>query len=189
MSLEQATVHVIDVLNELEVPYVLVGAFAANYHGVARSTKDADFVAVVGRAEMNSIMEKLGESFRLDPQISFESATGTTRYILYFLGAPQGPIRIEFFRLSEDDFDRQRFARRRQISILSRQAYILTAEDVVVTKLRWHLALHRPKDREDARGVIAVQGDSLDWDYIHQWCDAHGTRELLEEVRASIPPI
>jgi hypothetical protein len=41
------------------------------------------------------------------------------------------------------------------------------------------------KDVEDARGVVAVQGDPLDWNYIRRWCDAHGTRELLDKVRAS----
>jgi len=66
---------------------------------------------------------------------------------------------------------------------------LLTAEDVVVTKLQWYKALKRSKDKDDARGVIAVQGDSLDWDYIRRWCDSHGTQELLDAVRASIPPI
>ena len=63
-----------------------------------------------------------------------------------------------------------------------------TAEDVVVMKMRWALSLNRPKDADDARGVIAVQGERLDWDYIRRWCDDHGTRELLEQVRASAMP-
>ena len=54
---------------------------------------------------------------------------------------------------------------------------------VVVAKLRWALSLNRPKDAEDTRGVIAVQGERLDWNYIRRWCDAHGTRELLDKVR------
>jgi hypothetical protein len=33
-------------------------------------------------------------------------------------------------------------------------------------KLRWALSLGRPKDAEDARGVIAVQGERLDWNYV-----------------------
>lgn len=57
-------------------------------------------------------------------------------------------------------------------------------------KLRWAKHAKRGKDREDVRDVIAVQGDAaLDWDYIHEWCARHGTRELLDEIRASIPPL
>lgn len=93
---------------------------------------------------------------------------------------------IEFFELSNDEFDRQRFARRQETVVLGRPAYLLTAEDTVITKLRWFAALRRAKDRDDARGIIAVQGDRLDWGYIHRWCDIHHTRGLLDEIRSSI---
>lgn len=58
-----------------------------------------------------------------------------------------------------------------------------------MTKLRWALLANRSKDRSDVRDVIAVQGGRIDWDYVHRWCDEHGTRALLDEIRASIPPI
>ncbi len=58
------------------------------------------------------------------------------------------------------------------------------------SSVRWAKIAKRAKDTEDVRDVIAVQGDEvLDWDYIHHWCKAHGTRELLDSIRASIPPI
>jgi hypothetical protein len=72
---------------------------------------------------------------------------------------------------------------------MGRQVWIPTAEDVIVTKLHWALLGRRSKDRDDARDVIAVQGDRIDWDYVHRWCEQHGTRALLDEIRASIPPI
>jgi len=85
-----------------------------------------------------------------------------------------------------------RFERRRPFPSqqLSIRAVIPTAEDVIVMKLRWFALAKRGKDRDDVRDVIAVQGDeSLDWDYIHHWTAEHGTRTLLDEIRASIPPI
>jgi hypothetical protein len=27
------------------------------------------------------------------------------------------------------------------------------------------------------------------WGYVYKWCDEHGTRGLLDQIRASIPPI
>ena len=48
---------------------------------------------------------------------------------------------------------------------------------------------NRSKDRDDIRGVIAVQGDRIDWDYVHGWCEQHGARGLLDEIRTSIPPM
>ncbi len=188
MTFQEAVAAVIAVLRDLDISYVLVGAFSSNAHGIPRSTQDADFVAVLGLSEMATIADQLGPRFRLDPQLSFESATGTTRYIIHFTDSSGAPFQVEFFELSEDEFDRQRFARRQKTLLFGKQAYLLTAEDTVVTKLRWFAALGRAKDREDARSVVAVQANRLDWDYIHRWCAAHNTRELLDDIRRSIVP-
>ena len=92
---------------------------------------------------------------------------------------------MEFFLLSDDPHYQERFRWRVSHPLLGRNVWFPTPEDVVITKLRWG----RPKDGDDVRDVIAVQADNLDWGYIHSWCDRHGTRALLEQIRASIPPI
>ncbi len=33
------------------------------------------------------------------------------------------------------------------------------------------------------------QGDRLDWDYVNRWADLHGTKQILDAMRQSIPPI
>ncbi|HUY33876.1 MAG TPA: hypothetical protein VMV69_14100 [Pirellulales bacterium] len=101
----------------------------------------------------------------------------------------ESPFTIEFFHLSEDPHDQERFRRRHRRTVLGREVQLPTAEDVVITKLRWAVQGRRSKDRDDVRDVMAVQGDRLDWSYIAVWCDRHGTRELLDEIRRSIPPL
>jgi hypothetical protein len=183
LNSDQATIAVIDALEDLEIPYLLVGSLASNLYGIPRSTKDADFSVQVSRGDIQRILARLGPEFRLDPQVSFETVTAAARYIVHVAG---NGFRIEFFGMSDDPFAQERFTRRRRSPFLGRQAFVPTAEDVVVMKLRWALSLDRPKDVEDARGVIAVQATRLDWNYIRRWCDEHGTRELLERVRASM---
>jgi hypothetical protein len=34
-----------------------------------------------------------------------------------------------------------------------------------------------------------VKGADIDWGYVRQWCATHGTLALLDEIRASIPPL
>lgn len=99
------------------------------------------------------------------------------------------PAGVVLFHLTDDPHDQERFRRRRKESLLDREVFLTTPDDVIVTKLRWAGLRNRSKDREDVRDVIAVQGDQLDWDYIHLWADRHGTRTLLDEIRRSIPPI
>jgi hypothetical protein len=65
------------------------------------------------------------------------------------------------------------------MEMLNTTVCLPTAEDVIVMKLRWV----RSKDLDDVRDVIAVQGDALDWDYIHGWTAQHKSQERLERIR------
>ena len=118
--------------------------------------------------------------------MSFETVTMTTRFVIDVAGIP---FRIEFFLLSEDAHDQLRFQRRQRVKLFERATWLPTSEDVIVTKLRWTSRVRRSKDWDDVRDVAAVQGNSIDWDYVYSWCDRHGTRTVLDEIRASIPPI
>ena len=166
------------------IPHVLVGSMSSNVHGFARSTKDMDLVVQTDRAGLDRLFTALSAAFDIDPQSSFETITGTLRHILV---SKDEKFKVEIFQLSPDAHDQERFRRRLTVDYPSLKARvaILTAEDVVVTKLRWA----RAKDIEDVRDVIAVQGEALDWNYVHRWTEIHGTRAKLDEIRASIPKI
>ncbi len=127
--------------------------------------------------------------FIFDPKPSFETVTGTFRDKARAAGLP---FEIEIFHLSGDAHDQSRFSRRVRVldELIGREVWLPSAEDVIVTKLRWAERAKRGKDYEDVRDVTAVQGDAaLDWNYIHRWTAEHGTRTLLDQIRASIPPI
>ncbi|MBY0527876.1 MAG: hypothetical protein K2R98_31050 [Gemmataceae bacterium] len=186
MTGPEAALAVIDALEQLGVPYMVVGSFSSNVYGVARSTHDADFVIDLSGGSVQAIADRLGSSFRLDPQMSFETVTMTRRFNLAVVGSE---FQIELFLLSDDPHDRQRFLRRQRRPLHGRAAFLPSAEDVIVTKLHWAVRARRGKDREDVRDMIAVQGNTLDWTYIYHWADQHGTRSLLDEIRQSLPPL
>jgi hypothetical protein len=163
-----------------------VGSLSSNYDGIGRSTNDADFVVQAGPESVPQIARRLGAAFRLDPQLTFETTTLTSRHILEVVGSP---FKIELFHLSDDAHDQERFRRRRGVMTLNRAVSLPTVEDVIVTKLRWIHQGQRSKDWEDVRNVIAVQGEQIDWGYVLPWCDRHGTRAVLEEIHRSIPPL
>jgi hypothetical protein len=126
--------------------------------------------------------QSLGSDFEMEPQLKFETNTGTFKQEMRFPGTP---FTVELFRLSNDPFDQERFRRRVSAKLFGRQTFVPTAEDVVVMKVRWF----RDKDRPDVRNVMTVQRDKLDWAYIESWCQRHGTLALMEGIRRSVPEI
>jgi hypothetical protein len=186
MMSNEVTIKVIDALDACGIAYMLVGSYSSNAYGIPRSTEDADFVIELGDVSIGELMRRLSPSIRIDPQMSFETVTMTRRYVAEVVDSA---FKVEFFLLDNAPHNQERFRRRRQIRLWDRQVWLPTVEDVIVTKLHWGLLGGRFKDREDVRDMITVQGDRIDWDYVHGWCEQHGTRAFLDEIRSSIPPI
>jgi hypothetical protein len=183
MDDNQAVAAVVNALNLHRIPYMVVGSFSCNIYGVDRATQDADFVVGLSTISLAHALDGLKSWLRLDPQMAFETVTMSRCLRARVINSSFG---VEFFLLGDDDYHQERFSRRQTAILRGQEVCIPTREDVVVQKLRWA----RPKDLEDVRDVIAVQGDdAFDWDYIHRWTETHGTRGLLDEIRASIPEI
>jgi len=183
MTSDEAVVAFIDVLERLNVAYVITGSLASNFHGVPRSTRDADFVVDLAGDALGRLATTLPTDLTLDPQAAFETVTGTTRYLVRLTGSV---FVLELFLLSDDPHDRERFARRLRVRAFDRVVWVPTVEDVIVTKLRWAAGGGRAKDLDDVRQVIAVSGESVDWEYVRDWCDRHGTTAVLERVRDAL---
>ena len=185
MTPDEAVVALIGALDAAGVPYMIVGSLASNFHGIPRSTRDADFVLQVSLDGLQRLAGCLPPELALEQQSAFEAVTGTVRHLIALRGSP---FVCELFALSGDPHDQERFRRRQRVELLGRITFVATAEDMIITKLRWAVDAHRAKDRDDIRNMLAVQGSALDWDYLTHWSAAHGTARLLDEIRFSIPP-
>ena len=183
MSSETISIHVVDVLNEYGIAYMLVGSLSTNFHSIPRSTKDADIVIQSSLSDAARLIADHCSELRLDPQFGFESVTATKKLVLH---AEAEDFMVELFGLSDDPHDQQRFERRRLVEWEGRPTWIASAEDAVITKLRWAYLAGRRKDLVDVSTVIASKGDTIDWPYVEGWCDQHGSRKLLEQIREEV---
>ena len=184
MTPDAAVVAVLSALDAAAVPYMIVGSLASNFHGIPRSTRDADFVVRLAPDSLSRLEQELASGLALERQGAFEAVTGTLRYLIVMADSP---FVCELFVLSNDPHDVERFSRRQAATVLTHAAFVASAEDMIVTKLRWVAGAHRAKDRDDIRNIIAVQGSRLDWSYLDRWSAVHGTTALLAEIRASVP--
>lgn len=185
MTAVEFVIRVVTALDKNAIPYMAVGSFSTNVYGKPRSTKDADFVVELGDVPISRLVADIGPDFDLESQMSFETVTSTSRYRLHHRDTK---FLVELFLLSSDPHDQERFRRRVAGDIGGHRAFVPTAEDVVITKLRWSKQGQRPKDVEDVRGVLKVQRGRLDLEYVRCWTDRHGTRELFEQLLAAVEP-
>lgn len=187
MTIEGLASAVLDACEAESVAYMLTGAFAFNFYGIPRATKDVVVVIELpGSDPFPKLISRLSGLVEFDEQVQFDTLTWGKRQVGITRESP--PLKVELFELFEDPFVVSQFRRRKILrsADLGREAWLPTAEDVVVQKLRWG----RNKDLDDARDVLAVQEpENLDMNYIRKWCGEHETTELLDAALAEIPPM
>jgi hypothetical protein len=179
---DSVTLQVAGALVTNGIPYLLSGSFASSFWGIPRSTNDADFVIQMSGGIGLDFVRGLGENFELDPQLSFETVTGTYRQFVYHR---KTAFKVEVFLLSQDPHDQERFARRREADLFGQRIWLLSPEDSIISKLRWY----RPKDQDDIRNIISVQASKLDWPYIEKWGREHRTLALLDQIKRTVADI
>ena len=187
MTLVELATAVFATAESMDVPHMAVGAIAAGAYGIPRATKDIDLLVSVDQSRgIHQLIDGLGVIVEFDLQAQFDTITWGRRYVGTSRTAP--PFKVELFEMFDDEFVRSEFSRRRRtfVPILGREVWLPAPEDVVVQKLRWG----RSKDLDDARDVLAVQGqETLDMTYIERWCATHGTDQRLKDTLESLPPL
>jgi len=166
-------------LNRTGVTYYLTGSMASNYWGIPRTTHDLDFVVQLPMAAVPRIVQEFSGEFYLE-----EAAVRAVFQPPHQFNAidTRSALKVDFWLARPEPFDQQMLQRRARVTLFGELAWISTAEDVILHKLVWNRI--SPSDRQlgDAVGVVAVQADTLDKDYLRQWAQELSVAGELERL-------
>jgi hypothetical protein len=98
--------------------------------------------------------------------------------------------KVDFWVLTDDPFDRSRFARRYTEVVFDLRLKVSRPEDTILMKLRWsQLSGGSEKHLQDALHVYEVPAEELDLAYMEIWAERLGVTRTLQELkeRAELP--
>ena len=182
--------HVIDILDDLEVRYHLGGSFASAIHGVPRQTMDADLVVDLHPGTVVDLIDRLREQFYVDPDVAREAAVRRGSFNAIHL---ESGFKIDFFVKGTGEFDEVELERSVSTQISthpSRSAMVKTAEDTILRKLQWYRSGGEVSDRQwkDVLGVLATSGENLDRGYLQRWARELEVSDLLDRALGEVEP-
>jgi hypothetical protein len=97
--------------------------------------------------------------------------------------------KVDFWLLTEDEFDRQRFAGKTVADVQGVQIKVSRPEDTILRKLKWSEEMGgSEKQFRDARSVYEIQLRALDQTYLDTWASKLGVTELLGRLRNEAQP-
>lgn len=169
-------------LNKNNIPYMITGAWSVIFYGRPRASHDIDFVVEIKKdtiQEAINAFEKLSDEFIVQPFQIKDAVIGKTMFNL--LHAESG-LKLDFWILDDNEFNRVRFSRRKRVKILHQYMYVATAEDTILQKLLWYNNSQIEKHLVDAAFVYQIQREDLDTNYLHAWAKRHKTTALLREL-------
>jgi hypothetical protein len=70
-----------------------------------------------------------------------------------------------------------------QIEILGIPVYAATPEDVLLAKLEWAKLGESERQIRDAAGILEIQGEKLDMDYVERWAAALDVEDQLRAAQ------
>jgi hypothetical protein len=149
------------------IPYMLTGSMAMNYYAQPRMTRDIDVVVAIGPEDIG----RVAGLFRPDYYVSEESIRESLVHESVFnLIHEESVIKVDCIIRKRIEYRRVEFERRQRISILDFATFIVSKEDLVISKLFWAKDSHSEVQLADVRNLLATGYDAP---YLQHW-----TREL-----------
>jgi hypothetical protein len=130
-------------------------------------------------------------AFYVDAQAVEDAITHRSSFNVIHL---ETMFKVDVFIPKRRPFDQAQLDRRILQVIATdpeRTAYMASAEDTILAKLDWYRQGGQVSERQwrDVLGVLRVQGDSLDMDYLRRQAAALGIADLLEQSLAQIDQV
>lgn len=164
-------------LEDAGFPYMITGSMALNYYAEPRMTRDIDVVIELPRAKAGVFVRM----FTPDYYVSHDAvAEGARDESMFNLIHQDSVIKVDFIVRKSDPYRQAEFERRRQITVEGSSVWIVSKEDLVLSKLVWAKDSRSEMQLRDARNII---GTGCDGAYLERWAERLGVFELLEEVR------
>lgn len=162
------------------IPYMVTGSMATNFYTVPRMTRDIDLVIELFERDVDRITRLFQQDYYIDRDMVERAVR---EHAMFNMIHNALVVKVDCVVRKETEYRREEFARRRAVSIAGQRVFIVSPEDLILSKLDWAKESRSQMQLTDVRNLLnSVQG--LDTAYLTRWADRLGLSSLYREVSA-----
>lgn len=156
------------------IAYMLTGSLAMNYYAIPRMTRDVDVVVALTAADV----QRVGPLFHPDYYVSEQSVReAVLNQSIFNLIHQASVIKVDCVVRKRSDYRELEFSRRVHVRIAGFSTWIVSKEDLILSKLEWAKDSRSEIQLDDVKNLIATGYDDA---YVRCWAGTLGLTELLE---------
>ncbi len=165
-----------DRLSAHSLAFMLTGSFALAYYATPRMTRDLDIVVALNEHDVDALVAAFATDFYIDADAARTAVFSERMFNLMHLDSG---VKVDLIVRKSSEFRLAEFARRRAITIAGVRTWIVSIEDLILSKLVWALDSNSELQRRDIQQLLA---GVVDLHYIQQWAPKLGVTSLLNEL-------
>jgi len=165
---------VINKLNDNEIPYMVSGSVAMNYYTVPRMTRDIDIVVEI--EDVGSFYNTFKEEYYIDQKMVDDAIRNQFMFNIIHL---KEVMKIDFIIRKNNKYRKTEFKRKRKINIEEIQVFIVSIEDLIISKLLWAEDSHSELQIKDIGNLLK---EKVDMKYIYDWVKELNIADFFEEI-------
>ena len=149
---------------EHNIPYMLSGSVALSIYTLPRATRDFDFIVHLQPKDVKVFTEVFKEGYYCDSDAINDAISQSSMFNI--IDHDSG-FKADFVILKNEPFRQTEFNRRTQIDFEGMNVFVVTAEDLLLSKLIWIQDFQSSIQMEDIKNLSLKK--PLDWQYINSW--------------------
>ena len=175
-SLELAVLSdVVSRLKSAGFDYMLTGSLAMNYYAEPRMTRDIDIVVALVSTDTGKVIEIFQDAYYLSPDAVIDAIHDRNMFNLVHY---ESVVKVDLIVRKESKYRRLEFDRRQSIQVGELVTWIVSKEDLILSKLSWAQDSQSEIQLNDVRNLLATKPDL---EYLRDWSSQLGLDLMLQE--------